>query len=519
MSGMFEPKADKASRKLARTQKEVKEKRKKRIITITVISVLLAFSALAIISNSNFIRRTLPVLEIDGVSFTTAEFEYFFNSEYMDYANFLSQFGGTMPDANRPLSRQIYDSSTGETWAELIVEMTFNKLTHLVTLYNAAQEAGFTLSAEQLADIDEEIEMIEFQAMINGFPSTDSFLQQMFGSSLNTRVYREIHTFITTASAYNDFIRDSFTYSSGELATFYNENNDDLDVFVYRQFTVLVEQPDEDDDADADAAWLEAINDAHFLALAIAEGIETEDEFLDAAFMYNSELYWDPDSTLRMTQGERLEFEVEDWLLDESRVIGDVTILEAEQGTHVMMFILRDDNSYRTAGMRQILISREQIDPEDFPLGVDDPDFLEAFEQAEIDLHVRAEQVESLFMAAGATEEALISLMEEHSDDTTEGGLYLDIAKFPYQSAHTWIMKVVPEIEEWLFDEDRAVGDIELIYTNNFGYHLIYFPGFGDPFFELIADDRMRTRDHNEWLNDLTPGEPQKRTAFIFVSI
>jgi hypothetical protein len=519
MSGMFDTKADKASKKLARTQKEDKARRKKRIITISVITVLLVFSTLAIISNSNFIRRTLPVLEIDGVTFTTAEFEYFFNSEYMEYANFMSQFGGTMPDSNRPLSGQVYDLSTGETWAELITDMALNKLTHLVTLYNAAGEAGFALSDEQISQIEEELEMVEFQAMINGFPSTDSFLQQMFGSSMNRRTYREILTFVTTAGAFNEFIRESFSYTSGDLASFYAENANDLDIFFYRQFTVFAEYPDDEDEEDYDEMWLEAANNAHFLAIAIAEGIENEEDFLEAAAMYNDEFYWDPNSTLRMTQGERLDFEVETWLIDEGRFHGDVTVIETEQGSDVVMFIYRDDNSYYTAGMRQILISREDINPEDFPLGEEDPDFYEALEQAEINLHQRAEHIEALFIDAGATEAALLDLMEEHSDDTTEGGLYLDIARFPYQSAYTWIMKVVPEIEEWLFDENRAVGDTELIYTHDFGYHLIYFPGFGTPFFELIADDRMRTRDHTKWLDDLTPGEPQKRTAFIFVTI
>jgi len=167
--------------------------------------------------------------------------------------------------------------------------------------------------------------------------------------------------------------------------------------------------------------------------------------------------------------------------------------------------------------MRQILISREQIDPAEFPEGEEDPGYIEVLEKAEAEARERAELVNSLFIAAGETENALLDLMEEHSDDTTTGGEYLNISKYSYQSTHFNSMKVVPEIEEWLFDESRVIGDSELIHTADFGYHLIYFLGSGESFFELIADDRMRTRDHNEWLDGLTPGVPVRHTAFILV--
>jgi len=164
-------------------------------------------------------------------------------------------------------------------------------------------------------------------------------------------------------------------------------------------------------------------------------------------------------------------------------------------------------------------MSRDYIDPEEFLLGEDDPDYLSALQQAENELSVRAQSVYSLFTAAGGTEAALIDLMEEYSDDTTEGGYYTNITKYQYWSQYFNTMKVVPEIEEWLFDESRTVGDSQLVYTSAYGYHLLYFTGFGEPFFKLMADDRMRTRDHNEWLESLTVGVPVKHAAFILVQI
>jgi len=526
MSGMFEPKSDKAARRLARTEKEEKEKRKSRIIATLVITVLLLITAVAIVINSAFIRRTLPVIQIDGVSFTTTEFEYFFNSEYMEYANFMSQFqgmGGTMPDSNRPLSSQVYNEETGETWADIIVNSAYDRMTNYVSLYNAAMAAGFKLSDEQITSIEDDMAMIGMQAVMNGFPSTESLLQQMFGSSMNEEIYRSIMEFITIAVSYNEHVRESFVYTPENLLAYYSDNKDELDVLNYRQFTVFADQTDSADFTDDEAhgtAITDAAAEARLQADTIAGAISGEDEFIAAAYEYNAGLYPAPESTLKRTQSERLDDNATvAWLLDETRTFGDVIVIDSDQGSNILFFVSRDDNNYRTAGMRQLLIMRETLNPEDYMYGEDDLEYIAAFDRAEREARERAELVNSFFTAAGKTEDALIDLMAEHSDDTTEGGYYTNITKYPYQSSHLNTMQVVPEIEEWLFDDDRSLGDSELVYTSAYGHHLLYFIGFGDIFFELIADDRMRTRDHNAWTEGLTRGTPEKLPGFILVQM
>jgi hypothetical protein len=528
MSGMFESKSDKASRKLARSKSEEKAKRKTRSITISVIVSLILLSAVAIILNSGFIRRAFPAVTIDGVSFTTTEFEFFYNSEYMEFVNEMSQFQGMgpMPDTNRPLSEQEVDlgSETGEplTWAELFTERALDRLAHQVSVYNIANASGFVLSDEHLATIEEEVEMVAMQAMMNMFPSTDSFLQQLYGSGMNERTYRDVLEFTATVEFYMEHVRESFVYSNEELAGYYNENRDSFDVFRYRQFTVNVEHPaamDFEDEDEYSEAVLMAIIEASARAAAIAEGIASEEDFIAAAREYNEMLYSEPDSTLWEEHGEWIGGDINSWLLDETRILGDIEVVDTETGSNIVFFVSRDDNNYRTVGMRQLLISREQVSPEDYIEGEAAPAYLEALEEAEREARERAERVNSLFVAAGMTESALIDLMDEHSDDFTEGGLYTNITRHPYQSLRFNTMKVVPEIEDWLFYENRMIGDSELIHTSDFGYHLIYFTGFGEPFFELIADDRMRTRDHNAWLEGLPLSEPVRHFAFILVQV
>ena len=525
MSGMFEQKQEKANRRLVRAQKEEKAKKRTRIVAISVTTVFAILLIVSLLLNSNYIRRTLPVVTIDGVNFTTAEFEYFFNMAYMDYANFMSQFegmGSSLPERGRQLSTQVYDPTTGETWADLISEIAFGRMVSLASLYNAAQASGFTLSDEQIADIEQDVETVGMEAQMYGFKSVDSLLQQMYGNSINLRVYRSILEFTSIANFYSLHVRDSFEYSTQELDAYYAENADTLDVINYRTFTVYANIPDAgdyDDDDEFEAAKALAIADAYATAATLIEPIASEDDFIAAAMEYDAGYYSEPDSTLRMLQGGSLDADTGPWLLDNTRNNGDVTVIETGQGATVVWFIYRDNNDYLTAGMRQLLILRDTFDPEEYPDGEFDPEYLGALVQAEIDAKERADLVYALFIAGGETEAVLTDLITEHSDDTTEGGYYTQISKYPYQGTEFRSMKVVGEIEEWLFDETRVVGDSELIYTSEYGYHLIYFTGLGERFSELIADDKMRTADHDAWVESLPVGEPVKRGAFILVRI
>jgi hypothetical protein len=162
---------------------------------------------------------------------------------------------------------------------------------------------------------------------------------------------------------------------------------------------------------------------------------------------------------------------------------------------------------------------RESVDPEEFIFGEDDPDYIAALALADHVAMERAETALAIFIAGGETEEALIGLMEDHSDDNTEGGYYTNISKYPYQTAHVSAMKVVPEIEEWLFDDARVIGDSELVRTEAFGYHLLYFTGFGERFSDIIAEDMLRTQEHNAWRDNLADVIPVKHRAFILVQV
>jgi hypothetical protein len=200
--------------------------------------------------------------------------------------------------------------------------------------------------------------------------------------------------------------------------------------------------------------------------------------------------------------------------MEPDRQYGDVTAAESTSGAYVVFFVSRDSNDYRMTEMRQMLFMRPTVSPEDYAEGADDPEYLEAFELADAEARERAEAMLDLFVRGGATEDALLMVMTGNTDDSTEGGFYDKISK-----DLSGEMKVVPEIEEWLFDPARHYGDYELIRTESYGYHLVFFMGYGERYCDYLAESKLRDEAHKAWSEGLDPVDVAERWAFIFVSL
>lgn len=93
---------------------------------------------------------------------------------------------------------------------------------------------------------------------------------------------------------------------------------------------------------------------------------------------------------------------------------------------------------------------------------------------------VKAQELLDQWKAAGGTEELFAEFAAEHTEDPgsmSTGGLYTDI----------YVGQMVPEFEEWCFDESRAYGDTGLVKTT-YGYHIMYFVASEDVWFANMRD-------------------------------
>ena len=538
MSGLFDKKTESGTHRQTRTQKEQQAKRKTRIVSISVVSVLVLVFLGALFVNSNFIRRTLPAVTIGGIKFSAAEFDYFYFSAFFEYSDWINQQLADMPELvdsmlpsrDSPHSSQIYDPETGQTWADFFSGRAIEQMSALVQFYNTAKAAGFKLTDESRDNIEAQITGMlaegEYYSSIypQNYPTAESYLKQLYGGSMTESVLRKVLTFVFTAVSYSEQIRDGFSFSDAEIEAYYLENRDDLDVFRYRAFLVVsdtVSESDYETEAEFEEAEAAALAYARDHAQEIALDIVTEDDIIAAALMYDDYTYPEDRSTLIELQGESMEPDLTPWLMDETRYYGDVTTIDLEYGTAVMFFIERDDNDYYTTAMRQMLFMREDVSPSEFEDGEEDPAYMEALIEADAAARQRAEAVFDKFTFGGSTEEKLLELIEtEESDDTTEGGYYEGMTKFTYQyrSRSDYAMRVVPEIEGWLFTGYRQIGDSGLVSTEAYGYHLLYFMGYGGRFRDIVANDRLIERDFTAWTESLPKVEAKTNWALRFTT-
>ena len=438
------------------------------------------------------------------------------------YGEEMAGYYGLLPSSGTPFASQIYDASTGETWADFFVDYTMSRLAELVKLNDAAKTAGFTLPEEDRQEISQSIESMVVEASMLQYASLDAYLQYRFSPSINEAAFRKIMEFVYTASAYSEFMLDSFTYTPERLTEYYSENSDMLDIYRFRSFQVVIPDVHEDDydtTEEYEAALEAAVQEAHDTAAEIAAGITDEEAYIAAADLYN-EAYDEPESTFIEFPGHYMSDSGAvylSWLTDAGRAQGDVGTVESTNGVYVLFFLERDKNDYYMAEMRQILMMPDSVDSSIYNDGEEDPLYIEAVAESEAANAAVAEQVFAQFKEAGGTEAALLSLMTEYSDDTTEGGFYNKIAKEQMSNSSLHI-KLVPEIEQWLFAPERVAGEYDLIKSEAYGYHLVYFTGPGMRYCDFISDNALRTADYGEWKDKLDAVESAKRWAFIFTS-
>ncbi len=548
-------------RQVAAKESADKAKKTRRKWTFgTVVVVLLV--ALILIANSGLFYTVLPSVTVGGLKYTNAEYQYFYYGTYYNFVNTYSSYISYIGlDTSSPLSEQACAFSEGQTWAEYFRDGALNTMTSLSAVYSAAVADGYTLSEEDAAAIDASIADMTTAAESYGYSSAKNYISAVYGRGCTENTVRKLSEMQYIAAAYEADNEDAFTYTDDELKTWYEDNKDSYDKFDYLSYYVAADTVEETVDvtddatgevtqetknvttdetmaaaketADAIAAEL-TDEDSFYAAVAkIIGGAETpaadetaeaptadaenttgdntgdadtaEDaETVETAGDENAEeTETVPEPTLAEgTSGSSLSDVYSEWMLDADREALDFTVAESENaGYYVVMFLVRDDNSYNTVSVRHILITAEDTDAD----GEISDEELAAAE-------TKIGEIYDEWKAGDATEDSFAELANEYSKDTgsnTTGGLYEDI----YKNA------MVAEFNDWIFDESRKPGDTGVIYSSSTGYHLIYFVGEGVTYRDYLADSNLRSADYSEWYTSVTEGwEAKTNVVFKFAS-
>ncbi|HBJ16392.1 MAG TPA: hypothetical protein DDY90_02955 [Clostridiales bacterium] len=500
------------------TEKQVAEQKEARKLTLytTVFVVVLAVmlvSAIAIgvtrsISNSGVRERNTVALTVGDHEISNAELSYFymsainnFNSSYGSYAAMLGL------DTSKPLNEQTVSSDSDLTWADDFLNTAKDNARSIYAIADAAEAAGFTLSEDELAEIDSTMSNAKMYATLYGYSSTKDFLKAQYGNGATEESYKQYVTLNTLANAYYNSYSSSLTYTDADLRAAESENYNKYSSFTYNTYYLAVSKYQTDEvDADSD----EAVNAAKEAADSlVGEDIATVEDF-DAAIAaldvnrdteasstaYTDQLYSSVSATVR------------DWVTSSDRKQGDKTVIANTStstdddgkettttlGYYAVFYTGSNDNTFPLVNVRHILVKFEggTTDSTTGTTTYSDEEKNAAKE--------KAEEILDEWMSGDATEDSFAALANEKSDDGdgTTGGLYENV--YPGQ--------MVSSFNDWCFDESRQSGNTGII-ESEYGYHVMYFVGKSDTTYrDYLIENELRSADTQEWYDATVEAMP-----------
>lgn len=428
------------------------------------------------------------VMTVGNTNISLYEYNYTYFSciseFYSNYSYYLSYFG-LDPEASLK-EQKCGISESDQTWAEFFMDQTDSLLQQIYYFYNAAVDAGVTLGAEEQTQIDAYV-LSATEGAESEELSLDAYLSEHFGSGLNEARFRDILGRRILATQYCNRSLEEVSYTDADYERYYAENRDQVDRVSFRIFTMTEDcLPSVEEGATEDQV-AEAVK---ALAEEFARGLTTEEQFRIRAEAYAPQDlkadYAQDSATLAKNYSYSdvsSNEELTDWLFDSERKPGDVTVLPGSLSAYnICMMVNRSRDEFPLASMRHILLSVTETEENGTAVSDDAKVYQDALSLYDTWKH------------GAATEDTFAALVADHSDDpgsAENGGLYEDFTRG----------SMVEEMDDWLYADGRKAGDTGIVKTR-FGYHIVYFLGYGDISWKNSCVSGMQDEDFDRMVTD-----------------
>ena len=128
------------------------------------------------ITNSGVHERKTVALTVGDHEISNAELNYFYMSAINNFNSNYGSYAAVLESGHlKPLNEQVINNDTGLTWADDFLNTAKDNARSVYALADAAEAAGFTLSEDDLADIDSAINNMKLYANLYGYSSTKDF--------------------------------------------------------------------------------------------------------------------------------------------------------------------------------------------------------------------------------------------------------------------------------------------------------------------------------------------------------
>ncbi len=497
----FEERSDGTEKRQVRAKADAGAKKRKQIITTAAVVVVVVLLVVGIIFNSNLFYTGVPALKVGNTGYTASDFNYeYYNTYYNTYTSMSDMYGSYVSmilDPSTPLDEQNYSETM--TWADYFEDQAITQLQQMTILNDMADKEGWTLSSEQLREIDANIEGLKTGAAANNYTDYRAYIRALYGKGFTEKRLRALLEKSYRATYYSQYLADKWmnSYTEEQLSEYYDSVRSEYDLISYMTYFVDGSVP-EDSELDADTAMAQASDAANEIASA-------RDQAAFAAAVYDfapeesKETYADEDACLRRLTAPAsiTNSEWKSWLTDPARAAGDTTVIASGTGYQVLLFLERNGNEYKLANFRGITIQVET-----------DETTGEITEATREKAKATVDEILAAFNE-DPTEDKFASLADQY-DTTGEagaGGLYQNVVMGQLASR---------EVEAYVFDEATVPGTVETFYEDG-RYYVTYPLEPGEQYNLFIAKNRMAEEQYNSDIEAAKADYPVDTTfAFRF---
>lgn len=472
----------------AKEAQKLKEKKQGRQITAfaVILGAVIVLGILGVlVFQSGVIANRFPAVSIDGKNYKLSEFNYYYYACYNSYLDDNSEYIGYMFDGSRSLKDQEYDEE--QSWFEYFSDQAVESMTGIIETAKLAEDAGYRLSDEADEEMAAVMEGIRSSAETAGL-STDKYLENIYGSGMSEKVYKEHLTKSHLAAEYSGRLKEEYTFTEKEIEQYYKEHLEEYTFVNYERFYVKASE------VDTEPAEQEK-KEAFELAQEIYNRVENGEPLKTVSGGYQDKgTYYSFDDAYYDSS-----FSYGEWLFSGDRKDGDATVIDDGSGYYVMVFHSRNESSYPAADIIDVSFPVDTASADSSADGDKDK-----VSQMYEDSCAGAEDLLARWQAGEKTKESFRTLSSDSESPEVTVNTYTDLTKGRLDDA----------VNQWVFDSARRPGDCQVIYTES-GFHTVYYAEAGREAWKAEAEADLRNASHDTWYQELLDTAAVKRHSYV----
>lgn len=463
--------------KQQRSQRKAAEEKKQQTIN-TIIGSIVAVIVLALVLYNQGLFQNDTAFSINGKNYTAAQVQMYYSEALYSAAmgQYTPEEGGEAYDLTLYSDVQMYSAS--QTWHDFLTQEACNILATAHTIAETAKSQNYRLPDEALAQLDSTIATLD-TAWIGRATSKNAYFRNIGISEADYIAMEEMDLY---SNYYQYHLYESYEHSQEEYDTFYEENQDMLDVITFSQIQYAHETEvllDEDGNEIEQSEENIAISDGFKTMMMVQaqnalEALEADTPWDEVIEEFASLSSASAESQTQLSAGFSGTDEASLWILDQDRQPGDMTMVEDvfDEITYfsVLVFEGRERAEDNLANIRNILVAAT---PDDQTLLPTDEDWDSSY--------LTAQEIVDDWQSQGGDEDSFAALAETNSMDSsnaTLGGLSQSISPYDYYDQ---------DLIDWVFDSSREEGDYTIVKDSTGtvdGWQILYFKEFGREIWE-----------------------------------